>query len=96
MILKTKTLIRNILKSYQDTPIKKDHCACKIPQNREIKKIIRLTKELVFPGYFSTKNITSETSHMHTARLVNQLRRTLKRQIAYSQLYLADESKPKY
>lgn len=93
--MKTKDLIQRIMKSYQETVIKKDHCSCKIPQNSEVKKVIKLTKEIVFPGYFSTRNIKDKASQRHTARLVHQLRRRLKKQIAYSQLYLADEAKNK-
>ncbi len=90
-----KQLTKNIMASYRSNVIQKDHCSCKIPQNKEIKKIIRLTKELVFPGYFTSKNIPEHSNTRTVYRLVNQLRKTLKKQIAYSQLYLADESKNK-
>ena len=92
-MIKTKVLVDNIQASYRDTIIKKDHCACKIPQNKDIKKIIKLTKELVFPGYFTNKNIKEEVSKFHTTRTVSKLRRILRKQINYSRLYLADEHK---
>lgn len=93
--MNSKQLTKNILASYKQTVIKKDHCSCKIPQNKEIKKVICLTKELVFPGYFTKKNIPEHSNSRTVFRLVNQLRRTLKRQIAYSRLYMADESSNK-
>jgi len=85
----------SIMSSYQDVMIKKDHCSCKIPQKKEIKKIIQYTKELIFPGYFSTKELT-ETSNQHTTkRLVRKLHKVLKKQIKYALLYLADEERSK-
>jgi len=90
--MKTTKFTNQIMKSYRENLIKKDHCSCKIPQNKEIKKIINLTKELVFPGYFTNTNIKEYPTRFKTSLLVNKLRRCLKRQIAYSQLYLADES----
>ncbi|XMB72317.1 serine O-acetyltransferase EpsC [Mycoplasmatota bacterium WC30] len=91
--MKTKQLVDNLLESYINTQIKKDHCACKIPQNREIKKIVKLTKDLVFPGYFAYSNIKETVSPFTITRIVSKLRRVLRKQINYSRLYLADESK---
>ena len=92
---KLKKPIEMILKSYQDTQIKKDHCSCKIPQNKEVIKIIKLTKEIIFPGYFSTRHLT-ETSDLKTMQsLVKKLHKILKTQIKYALLYLADEDKSK-
>ena len=68
--MKTKDLIKNIRKSYKGTIIQKDHCACKIPQNTEVKKIINLAKQLIFPGYFSTKNIKEKSNQFNTSILV--------------------------
>ncbi len=91
--MKTKQLVESLLKSYKNTIIKKDHCACKIPQNSEIKKIIKLTKELIFPGYFANSNIKETASTFTITRTASRLRRVLRKQINYSRLYLADESK---
>ncbi len=92
---KTEKPIKAILKSYQETTIKKDHCSCRIPQNGEVRKIIRLTKEIIFPGYFSTKHLTETSNKRTTKRLVNKLHKILKKQIKYALLYLADEEKSK-
>jgi len=91
--MKTKKIVEQLFESYHETEIKKDHCSCKIPQNREIKKIIKLTKELIFPGYFSTKNVTEKSSKRTIKRTVNKLRKVLRTQINYSRLYLADSHK---
>lgn len=87
--------IKAILKSYQDVTIKKDHCSCRVPQNSEVKKIIKITKEIIFPGYFSSKHLSDTSSQRHTKQLVKKLHRILKKQINYSMLYLADEEKNK-
>jgi len=61
-----------------------------MPSNREIKHIITLTKELIFPGYFGKYRIKETGSRYQTKRLVNQLHRKLSRQIAYAMLYISD------
>lgn len=90
--MKVNDIVSSIQESYKETIIKKDHCACKIPQNREVIKIIKLTKKLVFPGYF-TPSITEGESKKELRRTVNKLRRVLKRQVIYSKLYLEDKEK---
>ncbi|MFA7076725.1 MAG: hypothetical protein WC152_08705 [Candidatus Izemoplasmatales bacterium] len=79
--------------SYKDVMIKKDHCSCKIPQAKEIEKIIELTREIIFPGYFSDKHLSEIPCPAHTARIVKKLHKLLKTQIKYSLLYLADSEK---
>ncbi|MDY0023951.1 MAG: hypothetical protein RBR66_03380 [Candidatus Izemoplasmatales bacterium] len=85
--------IKDIRKSYQEVKIKKDHCSCKIPQLDEVVKIIELTKEIIFPGYFSNKHLSETPKASHTKRVVKKLHRILKKQIEYSLLYLADSEK---
>ncbi|MFP4478008.1 MAG: serine O-acetyltransferase [Candidatus Izemoplasmatales bacterium] len=92
---KLKQPIKNILQSYRDVLIKKDHCSCRIPQNDEVIKIIKLTKEIIFPGYFSTRHLTETSNPKTTKRLVKKLHRILKKQIKYALLYMADEEKSK-
>ncbi|MFW5793955.1 MAG: serine O-acetyltransferase [Bacillota bacterium] len=87
--------INMIMESYKNVLIKKDHCSCKIPQNSEIIKIIELTKEIIFPGYFSTKNLSEKSSYRTTKSLVKKLHKILKKQIKYALLYLADQEKDK-
>jgi serine O-acetyltransferase len=83
--------INAIRKSYEDILIKKDHCSCKIPQEKEIIKIIELTREIIFPGYFSDKHISELPKSKYTKRVVKKLHRLLKEQIKYALLYLADQ-----
>jgi serine O-acetyltransferase len=87
--------IQQIMQSYRDVRIEKDHCSCKIPQNREVIKIIKLTKELIFPGYFNTNNLTEVSNKRTVKRLTKKLHKILKKQIKYALLYLADEEKSK-
>ena len=87
--------IQAIRESYKEVMIKKDHCSCKIPQVKEVEKIIELTKEVIFPGYFSDKHLSEVPCPAHTKRVVRKLHRLLKTQIKYSLLYLADAEKSK-
>ena len=87
--------IKAIRDSYKDVMIKKDHCSCKIPQAKEVEKIIELTREVIFPGYFSDKHLSEVPSVAHTSRVVRKLHKLLKTQIKYSLLYLADAEKSK-
>jgi serine O-acetyltransferase len=87
--------IKAIRESYLEVMIKKDHCSCKIPQEKEIIKIIELTKEIIFPGYFSNKHLSELPGETHTKRVVKKLHKILKEQIKYSLLYLADAEKSK-
>jgi serine O-acetyltransferase len=87
--------IQAIRESYKEVMIKKDHCSCKIPQVKEVEKIIELTKEIIFPGYFSDKHLSEVPCKAHTKRVVRKLHRLLKTQIKYSLLYLADAEKSK-
>ncbi|MDD3123058.1 MAG: hypothetical protein PHC62_06015 [Candidatus Izemoplasmatales bacterium] len=84
-----------ILEDYKNNPIVKDHCSCRLPSNTEIKKIIMLSKELLFPGYFSKKNTKKYGSNVDTKRIVKKLHKILKVQISYALLYIADEEKNK-
>lgn len=90
-----KRVTEAILNSYQESPIKKDHCSCSLPSNKEIKDIITITKELMFPGYFTKKNVSEFGSKKDTNRLVRKLDIKLKSQISSALLYLADEEKNK-
>jgi len=83
-------LVDLILDDQHQHPINKDHCSCRMPSNKEIKHIITLTKELIFPGYFGKYRIKETGSRYQTKRLVNQLHRKLSRQIAYAMLYISD------
>ena len=91
--MKLTKQVNAIRESYKSVMIKKDHCSCKIPQAKEIEKIIELTKELIFPGYFSDKHLSEVPSVRHTTRVVKKLHKLLKTQIKYSLLYLADAEK---
>lgn len=89
--MNSKTVVNDLLKSYEQYKIKKDHCACRIPQNKEVIKIIKYTKQLIFPGYFNARKIRDTESRSHLTKTVKKLRKVLRRQIVDSRLYLADE-----
>ncbi len=88
--MKLNQYIDRIIDDQHLHPINKDHCSCRLPSNREIKKIISLTKELIFPGYFG-KYMTKETgSKGQTKRQIQRLYKTLLKQIADGLLYITD------
>ncbi len=89
--MKIAEIIAKLQESYRNTEIKKDHSACRIPQNREVNRIIQLTKDIVFPGYFTTDLIVENECKKKLSRTVRKLRKVLKKQIIYSRLYLTDE-----
>lgn len=93
--IKIKKLTDQLVFDYRIHPIVKDHCSCRLPSNREIKEIIKLSKEVLFPGFFSKRNV-SETGHwLSTFLVTKRLHRKLKREISLALLYLADESRDK-
>jgi serine O-acetyltransferase len=89
--MKITEIIAKLQKSYKNTEIKKDHSACRIPQNSEVNRIIQLTKDIVFPGYFNTDLVVENECKKKLSRTVRKLRKVLKKQIIYSRLYLTDE-----
>ncbi len=85
--------LKNTIRLDQETnPIQKDHCSCKMPSNKEVKQIVQLTKMLIFPGYFTHSQGEVNGSRGQTNRLISLLYRKLKRQIAYTLLYITDGS----
>jgi len=83
--------IQNIRNSYKEVMIKKDHCSCRIPQADKVEEIIELTREIIFPGYFSDSHISEVPCLAHTKRVIRKLHKLLKTQIQYSLLYLASQ-----
>ncbi|MGD9909922.1 MAG: serine O-acetyltransferase [Candidatus Izemoplasmatales bacterium] len=90
-----KPIIDSIFKSYRLLPIEKDHCSCRLPSNSEIKDIVMLSKELLFPGYFSKRTVDVHGDYRYTAKIIKKLHKKLKDQISTALLYLADSSKDK-
>lgn len=91
----TKLLAKIILNDYRTNPIMKDHCACQLPSNKEVKQVVLTTKELLLPGYFSNRNRKNQENLSDTTVLVKRLRKQLSRQIDRSIRYLKDETKTK-
>jgi len=89
-MMKLDPIVERLLEGYRLTPLKKDHCACTLPSNRQIKSIVSLTKELIYPGYFSPSPEQEYRQRARTARFVSRLRKVLTDQVASALLYLAD------
>lgn len=88
-------VINTIYLNYKKLPIEKDHCSCRLPSNIEIKNIIMLSKELLFPGYFSKRTVALHGDYRYTKKIVHKLHKKLKDQISTALLYLADTQKDK-
>ena len=91
--MKLDNLTNLILDEYEREPIKKDHCSCRLPANSEIGKIIQLSLELIFPGYFTKKEVSEYGSRPLLEKTLKKLHRLLKSQISLALLYLADQNK---
>jgi serine O-acetyltransferase len=93
--MKHQMIVEALLDSYLDTPIRKEHCACRLPSNKAMKEIVTLTKRLLFPGYFSMSGKGEDETEHETTRLVKRLQSKLGRQIGDALLYIADKHKCK-
>jgi len=93
--MKIKPIADKIIRDYRDKPFPKDHCACRLPSNTEIKRIIRLARDVIFPGYFQNEAKTEADKRLQAHWRIRQLHRLLKDQISASLLYIADETKNK-
>ena len=93
--MKIKPIANRIIRDYHEMPFPKDHCACRLPSNTEIKRIIRLARDVIFPGYFQNEAQTEAGKRLMAYRRIKLLHRLLKNQISASLLYIADETKNK-
>jgi serine O-acetyltransferase len=91
--MKKKSIVQLILKSYETTPIQKDHCDCPLPSNHKVKQMIGQCKALIYPGYFGKTGNKGFGEKWKTIWLVWKLRRILISQISSSLLYIANEHK---
>lgn len=94
-MMKITKQINMIHESYLKTPVKKDHCACALPSNKEVKSIVRLTKDIMFPGYFSSKEYGDKSFKSSVNSKITKLHRILSKQIKTSLLYLSDREQIK-
>jgi len=88
---KLQGVIEKMMQNYDKYPIKHDHCACRLPSNKEIKEIIMLSKDMMFPGYFDGHYMEEKGNLRHTAIIAKKLHRKLKAQISSSLRYILDE-----
>ncbi len=87
--------IETIYVDQEKNPLVKDHCACKLPSNHDIKKIVTMTRDIIFPGYFKDNAKNNMISKHALARDLKKLHRLLRSQISLALLYLADQDKDK-
>ncbi|UWG98117.1 serine acetyltransferase [Dehalobacter sp. DCM] len=80
-------LISHIASSYQEQPNSYTKITCQLPSRDAIIEIIRLLRELLFPGYFGKQNLTDNTLDYHIANLLIEINEKLTQQIMYALRY---------
>ncbi|MBN2696810.1 MAG: hypothetical protein JXR38_04655, partial [Bacilli bacterium] len=90
--MKINQALETIFKDQQENPFVKDHCACKLPSNQDIEQIISLTRNIIFPGYFTSDVKNKACARRILKRDLSKLHHLLRSQISLSLLYLADAS----
>lgn len=83
------------MESYENVPLLKDHCACPLPSEASLRRILLLTRKLVFPGYFWPDSGDGSGNRNRTGFRLQLLYRLLSREIASALLYLADGKEKK-
>ncbi len=79
-----------MMENYENVPLRKDHCACSLPSEGNLRRILAIAKRLVFPGYFWPDAGDGSGNRLETSRRLGKLFRLLSGEIASALLYLAD------
>ncbi len=93
--MKTNDIVELLQESYKNNKVKREHKLGNPPRNSEVIKIIKLTKELVYPGFFTNEEIMSSETSKTLKRKINKLRKVLRKQINSSIMYLVNEKDKK-
>ena len=76
-----RSLVQAIVTSYQDEPQTRHIDAGHLPNREAIVELIKLIRELLFPGYFGKQNLTARTLEYHVGELINIIRDKLYEQV---------------
>lgn len=88
--MKPDPLTDLMMDNYENVPLRKDHCACPLPSEGNIRRILALAKRLVFPGYFWPDSGDGSGNRLRTSFRLRKLFRLAWKEIASALLYLAD------
>jgi serine O-acetyltransferase len=76
-----RSLVQAIVTSYQAEPQTRHIDAGHLPNREAIVELIKLIRELLFPGYFGKQNLTARTLEYHVGELINIIRDKLCEQV---------------
>jgi serine O-acetyltransferase len=80
-VLGFKSLVQAIVTSYQDEPRTRHIDAGHLPNRDTIIELIKLIRELLFPGYFGKQNLTARTLDYHVGELLTVIHDKLFEQV---------------
>lgn len=80
-VLGFKSLVQAIVSSYEEEPRTRHIDAGHLPNRDTIIELIRLIRELVFPGYFGKQNLTARTLEYHVGELITVIHDKLFEQV---------------
>jgi serine O-acetyltransferase len=76
-----RSLVQAIVNSYQAEPRTRHIDAGHLPNRDAIIELIKLIRELLFPGYFGKQNLTSRTLEYHVGELITVIHDKLYEQV---------------
>jgi serine O-acetyltransferase len=76
-----KALVQAIVTSYQEEPRTRHIDAGHLPNRDTIIELIKLIRELIFPGYFGKQNLTARTLEYHVGELITVIHDKLFEQV---------------
>jgi serine O-acetyltransferase len=76
-----KSLVQAIVTSYEEEPRTRHIDAGHLPNRDAVIELIKLIRELVFPGYFGKQNLTARTLEYHVGELITTIHDKLYEQV---------------
>lgn len=82
-------LVARIVESVQAEPVTRHLDAHRLPSRDVVVEVIRLFRELLFPGYFGKQDLTTGKLQLHVARLLADIHERLVPQVHHALLHEA-------
>lgn len=77
----TNSLVQAIVTSYHDQPITRHIDAGHLPNRDSVIELVKLIRELLFPGYFGKQNLTEKGLTFHVGELLTVIHEKLHKQV---------------
>jgi serine O-acetyltransferase len=77
----TNSLVQAIVKSYADEPATRHIDAGHLPNRDAVIELVRLIRELLFPGYFGKQNLTAKGLTYHVGELLTVVHEKMYKQV---------------